>query len=94
MTTITPMIRARVDGISGLAATGHTGQQSKMGDQSRQPRQLSIHVAQLRRAPSDGQGGERDVANVSGRGDCFAAPVGCAASPYIRDLYGRGDLSC
>jgi DNA-binding response OmpR family regulator len=42
MTTIPPMIRARVDGIPGLAAKGHTGQQSKMGDQSRQPGQLSI----------------------------------------------------
>src|SRR5258708_16080001 len=36
------MIRARVDGIPGLAAKGHTGQQSKMGDQSRQLGQLSI----------------------------------------------------
>jgi hypothetical protein len=42
MTTIPPMIRARVDGIPGLATKGHTGQQSKMGDQSRQLGQLSI----------------------------------------------------
>ena len=198
MTAIPPMIRARVDGIPGLAAKGHTGQQSKMGDQSRQPGQLSIdrcssaagnisidnpsinvleassngrsplvqaevvlrafsfgpfrivpharlverdgspmplgsrafdllcvlvsrpgkvvskgelmakvwpdltveesnlrfHIAQLRRALSDGQGGEGYVTNVPGRGYCFVAPVGCAASPYIQHLYGRGDLSC
>jgi hypothetical protein len=67
MTTIPPMIRARVDGIPGLAAKGHTGQQSKMGDH---------------------------VTNVARRGYCFVAPVGCAASPYIQHLYGRGDLSC
>jgi DNA-binding winged helix-turn-helix (wHTH) protein len=197
MTTIPLMIRARVDGIPGLAAKGHTGQQSKMGDQSRQLGQLSIdrcssaagsisisnpfinmleasgnrrsplqaevvlrafssgpfrivpharlverdgspmplgsrafdllcvlvsrpgevvsrgelmakvwpdltveesnlrfHIAQLRRALSDGPGGERYVTNVSRRGYCFVAPVGCAASPYIQHLYGRGDLSC
>ncbi len=135
MTTIPPMISARVDGIPGLAANGHTGQQSKMGDQSRQLGQPSIdrsssdllrvlvnrpgevvskgeimakvlpdlmveesnlrfHIAQLRRALSDGQGGERYVTNVSRRGYCFVAPVGCAASPYIQHLCGRGDLSC
>ena len=194
MTAIPPMIRARVDGIPGLAAKGHTGQQPKMGDQSRQPGQLSIdrcssaagsisidnpsinvleassngrsplvqaevvlrafsfgpfrivrharlverdgspmplcsrafdllcvlvsrpgevvskgelmakvwpdlgnvrfHIAQLRRALSDGQGGERYVTNVARRGYCFVAPVRCAASPYIQHLYGRGDLSC
>ena len=42
MTTITPMIRARGDGIPGLAANGHTGQQSMMDDQSCQLGQLSI----------------------------------------------------
>jgi hypothetical protein len=42
MTTIPPMVCARVDGIPGLAANGRTGQQSKMGDQSRQLGQLSI----------------------------------------------------
>jgi DNA-binding winged helix-turn-helix (wHTH) protein len=193
MTTIPPMIRARVDGIPGLAAKGHTGQQSKTGDQSRQLGQLSIdrsssaagsisinvleasgngrsplvqaevvlrafsfgpfrivpharlverdgspmplgsrafdllcvlvnrpgevvskgelmakvlpdlpveestlrfHIAQLRRALSDGQGGEGYVTNVSRRGYCFVAPVACAASPYLQHLYGRGDLSC
>ncbi len=51
-------------------------------------------IAQLRRALSDGQGGERYVTNVSRRGYCFVAPVGCAASPYIQHLCGRGDLSC
>jgi DNA-binding winged helix-turn-helix (wHTH) protein len=198
MTTIPPMIRARVDGIPGLAANGHTGQQSMMDDQSRQLGQLSIdrstsaagsisitnpsinmleasgngrsplvqakvvlqafsfgpfrifpharlaerdgspmplgsrafdllyalvgrpgevaskgelmakvlpdlmveesnlrfHIAQLRRALSDGQGGEGYVTSVSRRGYCFVALVGCAASPYIQRLYGRGDLSC
>ena len=185
MTTIPQMIRARVDGIPGLAAKGHTGQQSKMGDQSRQLGQLSIdrcssaanpfikmleasgnrrsplqaevvlrafssgpfrivprarllerdgsrtpvgsrafdllcvlvsrpgevvskgelmakvwpdltvkesnlrfHIAQLRRALSDGQRGERYVTNVPGRGYCFVAPVGCAASPCIQHPYG------
>jgi hypothetical protein len=75
MTTIPPMICARVDGIPRLAANGHTGQQ-------------------LRFALSDGQGGEGYVTNVSGRGYCFVAPVGCAASPYLQHLYGRGDWSC
>jgi DNA-binding winged helix-turn-helix (wHTH) protein len=198
MTTITPMIRARGDGIPGLAAKGHSEQQSKMGDQSLQlhrhsidrsssvsrsvsisnpsidipeaggngrsplvqaevvpqafsfgpfrivPRarvlerdgsrtrvgsrafdllcvlvscpgevvskselmarvwpdltveesNLRFHIAQLRRALSDGQRGERYVTNVPGRGYWFVAPVGCAASPCIQHPYGRGDLSC
>jgi DNA-binding winged helix-turn-helix (wHTH) protein len=194
MTAIPPMIRARVHGIPGLAAKGHTGQQPKMGDQSRQLGQLSIdrcssaagsisidnpsinvleassngrsplvqaevvlrafsfgpfrivpharlverdgspmplcsrafdllrvlvsrpgevvskgelmakvwpdlgnvrfHIAQLRRALSDGQGGERYVTNVARRGYCFVAPVRCAASSCIQHFYGRGDLSC
>jgi DNA-binding winged helix-turn-helix (wHTH) protein len=42
MTTIPQMIRARVDGIPGLAANGHTGQQAMMDDQSCQLGQLSI----------------------------------------------------
>ena len=45
---------------------------------------LRFHIAQLRRALSDGQGGERYVTNVPRRGYCFVAPVGCAASPYIQ----------
>ena len=198
MTTSPQMIRARVDGIPGLAANGHTGQQAMMDDQSCQLGQLSIdrsssaagsisitnpsinmleasgngrsplvqaevvlrafsfgpfriipharlverdgspmpldsrafdllcvlvsrpgevvgkgelmakvwpdltveesnlrfHIAQLRRALSDGPGGERYVTNVSRRGYCFVAPVGYATSPYIQHLYGRGDLSC
>ena len=148
------MIRARVDGIPGLAAKGHTGQQSKMGDQSRQLGQLSIDRsssaagsisittpsinmleasgngrsplvqaevvlrafsfgpfrivphARLARDGSPMPLGSRafDLLCVlvsrpgeivsSGRGYCFVAPVGCAASPYIQHLYGRGDLSC
>jgi DNA-binding winged helix-turn-helix (wHTH) protein len=55
---------------------------------------LRFLIAQLRRALSDGQGGEGYVTNVSRRGYCFVAPVACAASPYIQHLYGRGDLSC
>jgi hypothetical protein len=77
MTTIPPMIRARVDGIPGLAANG-----------------MRFHVAQPRRALSDGQGSVGHLTNVSRRGYCFVAPVGCAASPYIQHLYTQGDLSC
>jgi DNA-binding winged helix-turn-helix (wHTH) protein len=55
---------------------------------------LRFLIAQLRRALSDGQGGEGYVTNVSRRGYCFVAPVACAASPYLQHLYGRGDLSC
>jgi hypothetical protein len=77
MTAIPPMIRARIDGIPGLAANG-----------------LRFCVAQPRRAPSDGQGSEGHVTNVSSRGYRFVAPVGCAAAPYIQHLYTQGDLSC
>jgi DNA-binding winged helix-turn-helix (wHTH) protein len=49
---------------------------------------LRFHIAQLRRAPSDGQAGERYVINVPGRDYCFVAPVGRAASPCIQHLYG------
>jgi hypothetical protein len=77
MTTIPPMIRARVDGIPGLAANGRR-----------------FHVAQPRRATRDGQGFVGHLTNVSRRGYCFVAPVGCAASPYIQHLYTQGDLSC
>ena len=55
---------------------------------------LRFQIARLRRALGDGQEGERYVTNVPGRGCCFVAPVGYAASPYIQHLYGRGDLSC
>jgi len=40
---------------------------------------LRFHIAQLRRALSDGQDGDRYVTNVPGRGYCFVAPVGRAA---------------
>lgn len=49
---------------------------------------LRFHMAQPRRALSDRQGGERYVTDVPGRGYCFVAPVGCAASPCIQ--YPRG----
>lgn len=55
---------------------------------------LQFHVTQPRRAPSDGQGSVGHLTNVSGRGYCFVAPVGCAAFPYIQHLYTQGDLSC
>ena len=45
MTTIPPMIRARVDGIPGLAANGHTGQQSEMGDQSDAKGQVPLQTS-------------------------------------------------
>src|ERR1700756_4735575 len=48
---------------------------------------LRFHVAQLRRALGDGQGDERYVTNVPGRGYCFVAPVDCAASSCIQHLY-------
>jgi DNA-binding winged helix-turn-helix (wHTH) protein len=38
--------------------------------------------------------GECYVTNVPGRGYCFVASVDCAASPYIQNLHGSGDLSC
>jgi DNA-binding winged helix-turn-helix (wHTH) protein len=55
---------------------------------------LRFYVAQSRRALSDGQGSEGQVTNVSRQGYCFVAPVGCATSPYIQQLYAQGDLSC
>jgi DNA-binding winged helix-turn-helix (wHTH) protein len=108
MTTIPPMIRARVDGISGRAfdllhvLVSRPGEVVSKGqlmakvlpDLTVEESNLRFHIAQLRRALSDGQGGERYVTNVSRRGYCFIAQVGCAASPYIQHLYGRGDLSC
>ena len=42
---------------------------------------LRFHIAQLRRALGDGQGGEHYVANVPGRGYCFVATVDRAGSP-------------
>jgi DNA-binding winged helix-turn-helix (wHTH) protein len=47
-----------------------------------------FHIAQLRRALSDDQPGERHVTNVPGRGYYFVAPAGRAASPHIQHLYG------
>jgi hypothetical protein len=77
MTTIPPIIRARVDGIPGLAANG-----------------LRFHVAQPRRALSDGQRSVGRLTNDSRRDQYFIAPVGCAASSYIQHLYTQGDLLC
>jgi predicted ATPase/DNA-binding winged helix-turn-helix (wHTH) protein len=36
---------------------------------------LKFHVAALRKALGDGQGGNRFIANIPGRGYCFVAPV-------------------
>lgn len=77
MTTIPSTMRARVDGIPGLAANGQR-----------------FHLAQPRRALSDGQGSAGHLTNVSRRGHRFVAPVGRAASPYIQHPYTQGDLLC
>jgi predicted ATPase/DNA-binding winged helix-turn-helix (wHTH) protein len=45
---------------------------------------LRVHVAGLRKALGDGRDGARYVANVSGRGYCFVAPV--TRSPSQRSL--------
>jgi len=49
---------------------------------------LRVHVAGLRKALGDGQGGARYVMNVPGRGYCFVAPVirGEEISQAWRDL--------
>jgi len=102
MTTIPPMIRARVDGIPGRAfdllrvLVSRPGEVVSKGelmakvlpDLTVDESNLRFLIAQLRRALSDGQGGEGYVTNVPGRGYCFVAPVGCAASPYIQHPYG------
>jgi predicted ATPase/DNA-binding winged helix-turn-helix (wHTH) protein len=36
---------------------------------------LRVHIANLRKALGDGQGGARYISNVAGRGYCFVAPV-------------------
>ena len=95
MTTIPPMIRARVDGIPGRAfdllrvLVSRPGEVVSKGelmakvwpDLTIEESNLRFHIAQLRSALSDGQGGERYVTNVSRRGYCFIAQAGCAASP-------------
>jgi DNA-binding winged helix-turn-helix (wHTH) protein len=54
---------------------------------------VRFHIT-LPRTLGDGQEGKRYVTNIPGRGYCFVAPVGRAASRYIQHLYGRGDLPC
>ena len=50
---------------------------------------LRFYAAQLRRAPGDGQGDERHITNVPGRGYCLVARVRSALSPFIEQhLYG------
>jgi DNA-binding winged helix-turn-helix (wHTH) protein len=45
---------------------------------------LTVHVAALRRAISDGQGGNRYIVNIPGRGYRFVAPV-----TFVEDLRRR-----
>jgi hypothetical protein len=104
MTTMPPMIRARVDGIPGLAAKGHTGPQSRMGDQSRQLDRLSNDRC-------SSAAGNLSITNPSinmleasgsGRRPLVQAEVVLRAFsfgrfrivPHIQHFYGRGDLSC
>ena len=56
---------------------------------------LRFHIAQLRRALGDGQGGERYLSNVPGRGYCFVAPVmrGVAAPKPSRPADGSPNPS-
>lgn len=45
---------------------------------------LRVHIAALRKALRDGQGGNRFIENIAGRGYCFVAPVDrSAAAPAI-----------
>ena len=53
---------------------------------------LRFHIAQLRRALGDGQGSERYVVNVPGRGYCFVAYVTREALPLgLRDTKSEAD---
>ncbi|MDE5443179.1 ATPase [Bradyrhizobium sp. CSA207] len=51
---------------------------------------LRFHITQLRRALGDSQDGAPYVANVPGRGYCFVAQVGRAASPPKQAFLGEG----
>src|SRR5258708_2507713 len=44
---------------------------------------LRYHVSALRKALGEGRSGGRYVANVSGRGYCFVAPISRAANPPV-----------
>ena len=46
---------------------------------------LRFHITQLRRALGDGQGSERYVVNVPGRGYCFVALVSHEAFPLMQN---------
>jgi DNA-binding winged helix-turn-helix (wHTH) protein len=48
---------------------------------------LRFHIAKLRRALGDSQGGARYVVNVPGRGYCFVARVALAALPLEHSRY-------
>lgn len=58
---------------------------------------LRVHVAGLRKALGDGQGGNRFIVSVAGRGYRFVAPVNrlqsfTAAVP-VQNMYGRGAVA-
>jgi hypothetical protein len=91
MTMIPPTVHARVDGISGLAAKGHTGQQSRMGDQTRRLGHLSIDRSRSTAESISITNPYINKPEVSGNGrspfvqaEVVVALVGCAASPYIQ----------
>lgn len=59
---------------------------------------LRVHVAGLRKALGDGQGGNRFIVSVAGRGYRFVAPVirhqsVTATAKYSQNLYGRGAVA-
>ncbi|MCA6104209.1 winged helix-turn-helix domain-containing protein [Bradyrhizobium australafricanum] len=44
-----------------------------------EPANLTVHMSALRRALRDGQGGNRFIVNIPGRGYCFVASVAMSA---------------
>ena len=53
---------------------------------------LRFHITMLRRALGDGQGGERYVVNIPGRGYCFVASVRREALPLKQNHGNRPNL--
>lgn len=53
------------------------------------PGSLRTHIASLRKALEDGEGGARYIANVAGQGYCFVAPVVHAPAPARSSARGR-----
>ena len=54
---------------------------------------LRFHITQLRRTLGEGQGGERYVVNVPGRGYCFVAYVSREALPPRKDHWNSSTVS-